>query len=302
MSLKTALAEVNNAILDLQAADYNTYERPLKRLDHALNAEELRETNEALKAGVDFDAFIAKSDGGKGMMGSASLKWPSDREEELGLTLVLIQRAAAEPSWFMNFSHHWYYSGNKLIAGIRKLTGAVIIPFGRDYRSYLETRVSIQSPVQTEPTDLKRIFIVHGHDDATREMVARFVTTVGFEPVILHEQASRGMTIPEKLVANSNVGFAIVLLTPDDIGRSKQQKDLQDRARQNVVLELGYFVGKLGRDKVCALKKGIVEIPSDYLGVVYTELDDAGGWKVKLGQELQAAGYEIEWNKIMGRG
>jgi predicted nucleotide-binding protein len=89
---------------------------------------------------------------------------------------------------------------------------------------------------------------------------------------------------------------------PASIEHSKKEIEAQPRARQNVVLELGYFVGKLGRDRVCALKKGILEIPSDYLGVVYTDLDESGGWRLKLAQELQAAGYDINWNKIMGRG
>lgn len=110
------------------------------------------------------------------------------------------------------------------------------------------------------------------------------------------------MTIPEKLTAYSSVGFAVVLLTPDDVGRAKKDTDDKDRARQNVILELGYFVGRLGRSRVCALRKGDVEIPSDYLGVVYTELDAAGGWKQSLAQELEAAGYDIDWNKVMRRG
>ncbi|WP_292135436.1 nucleotide-binding protein [Brevundimonas sp.] len=135
-----------------------------------------------------------------------------------------------------------------------------------------------------------------------RETLARFLEFIGLVPIILHEQASKGMTIPEKLTAYSSVGFAVVLLTPDDVGRAKKDTDDKDRARQNVILELGYFVGRLGRSRVCALRKGDVEIPSDYLGVVYTELDAAGGWKQSLAQELEAAGYDIDWNKVMRRG
>jgi len=88
-------------------------------------------------------------------------------------------------------------------------------------------------------------------------MVARFLLEVGLEPVILHEQANRGMTVVEKLQANANVGFAVVLLTPDDEGKSSTEGQLKPRARQNVILELGYFVGLLGRDRVCALRKGV---------------------------------------------
>ena len=74
------------------------------------------------------------------MMGSASLDWPDERENELGLTLVLIERAAADPDWFLNFAHHWYYSGSKLIAGIRKVTTNVLIPFVRDYGDYVRSQ------------------------------------------------------------------------------------------------------------------------------------------------------------------
>ncbi|MBC2382236.1 nucleotide-binding protein [Pseudomonas sp. WS 5106] len=142
----------------------------------------------------------------------------------------------------------------------------------------------------------RRVFVVHGHDDGSREMVARFLEKVGFEAVILHEQANQGRTVIEKVEAHGDVGFAVVLLTPDDEGCVKGGTP-EPRARQNVILELGYFIGRLGRGKVCALKKGALEIPSDYAGVVYESLD--GNWKHALGRELQEAGHEIDWNKVM---
>ncbi|QJP97402.1 TIR domain-containing protein [Pseudomonas fluorescens] len=142
----------------------------------------------------------------------------------------------------------------------------------------------------------RRVFVVHGHDDGSREMVARFLEKVGFEAVILHEQANGGRTVIEKVEAHGDVGFAVVLLTPDDEGCVKGGMP-EPRARQNVILELGYFIGRLGRGKVCALKRGALEIPSDYAGVVYESLD--GDWKQALGRELQEAGHEIDWNKVM---
>lgn len=143
----------------------------------------------------------------------------------------------------------------------------------------------------------RKIFIVHGHDEA-REMVARFVARLGFEPIILHEQASQGRTIIEKVETNGDVQFAIVILTPDDEGRAKGGT-LQPRARQNVILELGYFLGRLGRHNVCALKRGDLEIPTDFAGVVYQPLE--GDWQRMLGLEPQAAGFEIDWNAVMRR-
>ncbi|KWW14584.1 nucleotide-binding protein [Pseudomonas putida] len=142
-----------------------------------------------------------------------------------------------------------------------------------------------------------RVFVVHGHDEGARESVARFLERLGFEPVILHEQANRGRTVIEKIEAHRDVGFAVVLLTPDDQGCVKGG-ELEPRARQNVLLELGYFLGYLGRDRVCALKRDQVEIPSDFAGVVWTSMSDEG-WKQALSRELQDAGYEIDWNKVM---
>lgn len=144
-----------------------------------------------------------------------------------------------------------------------------------------------------------KIFIVHGQDVAARESIARFIERVGFEAVILHEQANRGGTIIEKIEANRDVGFAIVLLTPDDEGRKMGDSNLAPRARQNVLLELGYFMAYLGRPNVCALRRGDVDIPSDFAGVVWTELDPVGAWKTSLGRELAAAGYAVDWNKVM---
>lgn len=143
----------------------------------------------------------------------------------------------------------------------------------------------------------RRVFVVHGHDEGARETVARFLMQLGFDPIILHEQANQGRTVMEKVEAHGEVGFAVVLLTPDDEGCAMGATPVP-RARQNVLLELGYFLGRLGRDKVFALKRGSVEIPSDIAGVVWESMDGTG-WKQTLGRELQAAGHAIDWNKVM---
>lgn len=145
----------------------------------------------------------------------------------------------------------------------------------------------------------RSVFVVHGHDGEARETVARFLKAMDFEPVILHEKPNQGGTVIEKFEANSDVGFAVVLLTPDDLGRSLKEDELKPRARQNVLLELGYFIGRLGRNKVCALKRGDVELPSDYVGVVWEKMDDGGGWKLALARELKAAGHQVDLNKAL---
>jgi predicted nucleotide-binding protein len=145
----------------------------------------------------------------------------------------------------------------------------------------------------------RKVFVVHGHDVAARQSVARFLEKLNFLPIILSERPNQGRTIIEKFESNADVGFAVVILTPDDEGSTRGTPPLP-RARQNVILELGYFIGKLGRSRVCALKAPGVEIPSDILGVVWTDYDNVEHWKQGLAKELQAANYDIDWNKIMG--
>lgn len=150
------------------------------------------------------------------------------------------------------------------------------------------------------PSLRRDVFVVHGHDEGPKHSVARFIEKLELNAIVLHEEPSRGRTIIEKFEDYSNVGFAVVLLTPDDVGAAKdQQQDLKPRARQNVIFELGYFLGKLGRKRVCALYKGDVEIASDYQGVLYVAMDDAGGWKMKLASEIKEAGIAVDLNKVV---
>ena len=144
------------------------------------------------------------------------------------------------------------------------------------------------------------VFVVHGRDDGIRESVARLVERVGPTPVILKEQPNQGRTLIEKFEDYSDVGFAVVLLTGDDQGGLRGQPcDTQKpRARQNVILELGYFLGKLGRDRVCALYESGVEIPTDYLGVAFVELDANARWHLELAREMKAAGLPVDMNKL----
>jgi predicted nucleotide-binding protein len=152
-------------------------------------------------------------------------------------------------------------------------------------------------PVPSQAVLSNKVFVVHGHAGEQREAVARFLQRLGLEPIILHEQANQGRTIIEKFEDHAAVGFAIVLLTPDDVGSSKDG-DLHPRARQNVVLELGYFIGRLGRSRVSALKVGDLELPSDILGIVWTSFDAGEGWKLGLAKELAAAGYSFDWREV----
>ncbi|WP_448106426.1 TIR domain-containing protein [Pseudomonas azerbaijanoccidentalis] len=148
--------------------------------------------------------------------------------------------------------------------------------------------------------DKKRVFIVHGHDESAQSKTARFIERLGFEAVVLHEKASSGRTIIEKIEHFSDVGFAVVLYTPDDAGNVKSlSDDLNLRARQNVVFEHGYLIGKLGRQNVAALVDGKLELPNDISGVIYIKLDESSAWHLQLAKEMKQSGYDIDMNKLI---
>ena len=138
-------------------------------------------------------------------------------------------------------------------------------------------------------TSSNQIFVVHGRDHASLESLTQYIERLNLHPIVLGELPNQGLTIIEKFERYAEVGFAIILLTPDDLGKLRCEGELQPRARQNVVLELGYFIAKLDRSRVCVLTKGAVDIPSDYSGVVYISMDN--DWQARLHQELATAGY-----------
>jgi predicted nucleotide-binding protein len=140
----------------------------------------------------------------------------------------------------------------------------------------------------------KDVFIVHGHDTAMKQTMARFLEKIGCNPIILDEQINTGLnTIFEKIMDKAKqVSYAIVLLSPDDIVQNADGEN-KKRARQNVILELGLFIGQIGAENVCLARKGNVEIPSDISGVLYVSMDD-DGWKLALAQKLKHANFDID--------
>jgi predicted nucleotide-binding protein len=143
------------------------------------------------------------------------------------------------------------------------------------------------------------IFIVHGHNTGLIDSIARVIKNLDLNPIILYEQPNNGDTIIEKFEKHSEVGFAIIIMTGDDEGKAKTETDLKNRARQNVILELGYFIGKLGRKRVLSLYSEDVELPSDIHGLLYTQIDKAGNWKYEIVKELKAVGYNVDANKLL---
>lgn len=147
------------------------------------------------------------------------------------------------------------------------------------------------------------VFVVHGHDEGMKAAVARALEKLELDPIILHEQPNQGRTIIEKFNDYANVKLAVVLLSPNDIAYSKSNnpEHAKTRARQNVVFELGYFVGKLGRANVLALfhPDSNFEMPSDYSGVLFTPFDSYDRWQFDLVKELKACGYDVDANKLV---
>lgn len=296
---KGLFKQINNTLLDLQQSDLQSYPAQMKRLGRLLQHDDLKPYSSALTDNINLDTFIAASEQTQGgMVGSAELAWPDDDTQILGLKLLLILKFSESPEYMAEFGYTFFWTGNKkIMSGVHAVVSQIVIPFFRDFKDYVESNGKMVPdlilPISNE------VFIVHGHDGEARETVARYLGNIGFEPIILNEQANRGRTIIEKVEANSDVGFVVVLLTPDDVGRAFGETELEPRARQNVLLELGYFMAKLGRERVCALRRGDVSIPSDFAGVVWEKMDDAGGWRQSLARELQAAGHSVDWNQVM---
>ena len=185
----------------------------------------------------------------------------------------------------------------ELVTNYRKRMNSHLIDLEgiRDELPLIPEKSSAVSSDQVTVTR-NEVFIVHGRDHGAKETIAREVEKLGLKAVILHEQPNKGRTIIEKLeeLAKS-ASFAIVLLTPDDFGALKDRIDgtRNPRARQNVVFELGYFIGRLGRERVCPIYKGEIESPSDIDGIVYVRMDEAGAWRQDLTQEMESAGLPL---------
>ena len=203
--------------------------------------------------------------------------------------------------------HHFYdpeISGESLIHNLKKLMNKMISYLAMEYPEYDKTirKTSAQTQNKREDSVLKsnKIFIVHGHDNEAKQEMARVLEKAGFEAIILHEQPDAGLTIIEKIERYTDVAFAVVLYTECDLGRAKEEsvESEKKRARQNVVFEHGYLIGKLGRSHVCALVKGDVETPGDISGVVYVKMDPEGAWKMKLGNNMKEAGLKVDLNKL----
>lgn len=197
-----------------------------------------------------------------------------------------------------DYEYDWIEIQNKrpiFAMKVNKSKEAILVQ-GNKYEMHENEIVKVE---EKKEMDYTKVFIVHGRDNEAKQEVARFIEKLGLEAIILHEQVSRSHTIIEKIEEYSNVGYAVVIYTPCDEGRLKGEKNFNSRARQNVVFEHGFLMGKIGRKNVCALVKGNIETPNDISGVVYENMDSSGAWKLSIARELKAAGYQIDVNNII---
>lgn len=196
------------------------------------------------------------------------------------------------------FEVHDHYA-NKIKEAVLRLQSLIEIFTERIEHSEAAAPPIIAASSQRTRDKTSKVFIVHGHDDGVKASVARFIEKLGFQAVILHEQANEGRTIIEKFEAHAEADFAVVLFTPDDMGYQVKQgpEYAKPRARQNVVLELGFFMGLLGRNRVAVLHTGDLEMPSDYSGVLFITLNDET-WNYRLAKEMKASGLDVDLNRM----
>lgn len=199
------------------------------------------------------------------------------------------------------------FKGNPEYLSLTKMKGNVL--YSEEYKDIINYSSNTIEDVDIENFTNRmedksfsktKVFVVHGHNDKVQIDVARTLEKLGLSPIILHEQTDGGKTIIEKFEKNAiDAGFAVILLTADDEGKAKRDVvGYKDRARQNVVFEMGYFMAKLGRDRVLLLLDKGVEKPGDLDGIVYTPIDEHNAWKYKLVKEMKAVGYSVSADSL----
>lgn len=253
--------------------------------------------SEKLKALIDeIDTLIQRSVDSED---SSFKAWKTDAER------FLIKKFGAESFEHKTFKNTPFFPSTYFMDSPRSVfieackndletTKAIFLTYLKEMQSEnVEASVSNFSPVNS---NFEKVFIVHGHNGELKQSVARIIEKQGIEAVILSEQVNQGRTIIEKFEGYSDVSGAICLFSADDVGSAKAEANEKPRARQNVVLETGYFMGKLGRNRIVILADEGVEMPSDLSGIVYT---DTKNWQLDLLRELNVMGYNIDLKKML---
>ena len=201
--------------------------------------------------------------------------------------------AKNDQDWLINFSTELFQERN-FSDSIYKFNNSFIDYLGKALEDIIEANPEIEANT-AKKTNNDTVFIIHGHDNTLKMEVQLLLNRAAVNNIVLHEQADRGRTIIDKLLDETNkAGYAIALLTPDDILENEAK-----RARQNVILEIGYFIGLLGKERIRLLVKDGVEVPSDLQGILYEKYEASGSWKIKLLKEMQAVGIYVDMKGVI---
>ncbi|MBD3819717.1 MAG: nucleotide-binding protein [Brevundimonas diminuta] len=293
------IVKLKGAFEALQDANYTSWPRHIGKVARVLNDPDLLSAVDELATHADLQKWLtAVEESLGGMVGSAQLQWPTDVQQSAGLAVSLIRHLAEGHDRVLELGH-LLFGNRKYDDDVREVVSTILIPSYADILEALDDAKLIEEPVAevSQVATTKRVFLVHGRDGAIKNEVARFLEKMGLDVTILHERPNKGRTLITKFQEESaDVTFAVVLITPDDMG-GLADSESKPRARQNVIFELGFFIGRLGSERVCALMTEGVERPSDYDGVAYVPLDASGGWKSDLIKELAAARVPLDFAK-----
>ena len=205
---------------------------------------------------------------------------------------ALIQKA--------KYVHHgeWYFATEENVASDKDFVEIITTSVLKEAKELINKKEMCASVDTDIIKNNKRVFVVFGHDENSELKISQFISKLDLQPIILNEKANGGKTIIEKLEENSDVGFAVVLYTPDDIVLNDNSEKYK-QPRPNVIFEYGYFIGKLGRTRVALLVKDDIKEHSDIIGTGYIKIDEHEGWKLQVAKELKSAGYAIDLNKVI---
>jgi len=271
---------------------------------NSLNEQLLASVNKLIEEGslFTFENFCYFESAAKSWAGSPKPEWIAWKTRVMNLA----QRVATPDSAVFKLAKTGYrtvtngYGINEYKQAYESLMKALhTLKDVLQHDEFLELNQKQSHP--TTATFSNKIFIVHGHDSTLKTDTELFIKEIGLEPIVLHRKPDESATVIEKFEKYSDVGYAFVLLTPDEIAYTMDQEPLKDidrkkekRARPNVIFELGFFVGRLGRNRVCCLYKGNVEVPSDLKGLLHKKVESSiEPVAYSIIKELKAAGYQI---------
>ena len=205
----------------------------------------------------------------------------------------------------MKFIEQVPFSDQAFDSGFTKQEQAKLRQVTNESNSLLQKVKLLLSPPKSDnrmnnQVRSNKIFVIHGHDNEMKSDVTQTLQKLDLDPIILHEKPNSEQTLIEKISDYAHVSFAVVLLSPDDLAypEEKTPEEAKYRAKQNVIFELGYFLGLLGKQNVIAIyrKKKDFEIPNNYNGVLWIEYKT--GWYFELIRELQATNFDVDANKL----